>query len=416
MQHSDIILFFFQLSALLSVAVVSGHLATRLRVPAVLGEILGGVLLGPTLFGALAPSTFAQLFPPDGVTGVWRDVFVKVGMVFFLLAVGLEVDIRHLRSRGPASLLTALLGWLTPLIVGFGLAFAWPSLWGSVGAQRPFVFALFMGTALSITALPVIARILLDLRLLDSEIGHVILTAAALSDVAGWMLFAVLLSAISAGGAAASPLLPVLRMVAFTAAVFACGRWGCRPLFRWARTSLAWPSGFIGVVSVLTFLAAGGAELCGLHAVFGAFVFGVAIVSDFDFVGGQQARDVLHQFAVSFFAPLYFVSVGLRTNFVAHFDLLLALTLTAAATIAKVLGSWAGARLGGMRARDALAVGVGMNGRGAMEIILASVALDAGLIDGRIFAALVFMAVATSMMSATALRRLTTPQASESRP
>lgn len=403
MRHSDIALFFFQISALLAVAIVSGHAARALRMPAVLGEIVGGVLLGPSLLGGLAPEFLARAFPLDGPTSAWRESFLHLGMVFFLLAAGLEVDIRHLPERGRRVALTAGLAWLTSLLCGVGLVQAWPSLWGAPLLARPSLFALFIGTALAITALPVIARILLDLKELHSEIGRLILTSAALCDLGAWMVLGFILAELRPG---VDPSWHLVQMVVFTASLLAAGRWLGEPLFAWARRHLAWPTGFIGLVAVLALLAGGSAEALGLHAAFGAFLFGVAVAGDLRFDGSEQARDVLHQFALSFFAPLYFVSIGLKTDFRAHFDGELAVTLTLAAVLAKTIGGWSGARLGGMANRPALAAGFGLNGGGAMAIIVASAALEVGLIDVRIFAALVFMALATSLISAVALRRI----------
>ena len=411
MQHLELAHLFLQISLLLAVAIASGQLARAARMPAVLGEIVGGVLLGPTLLGTLAPSALERLFPTAGPTRGWREIFLHVGMVFFLLAAGLEVDIGQRPANGRRVALTALLAWAVPLGAGVALVYLWPSLWGAPALARPHLFALFMGTALSITALPVIARILLDLNLMHTETGSLIMTAAALCDLGGWMLFGFVLAAARPDATGLSPSTHVLHMAIFTGLLLVAGRWLGQPLFAWARRRLAWPSGFIGLVALLALMAAAAAEGLGLHAAFGAFLLGVAVSADFRFRGAEQARDVIHEFAISFFAPLYFVSVGLKTDFAAHFDVQLALTVTLVATVAKTGGAWLGARWGGVRGKQAWAVGCGMNGRGAMEIILASVALDAGLIDARIYSALVFMALATAILSAASLRRLLSPAA-----
>jgi Kef-type K+ transport system membrane component KefB len=169
--------------------------------------------------------------------------------------------------------------------------------------------------------------------------------------------------------------------------------------------ALAWPSGFIGLITIIVLLAAALAEAIGIHAIFGAFFVGVALGRAFG-EEDQHVREIIYQFAISFFAPLYFVSVGLRADFAAHFDLPLVLIVFAIACAGKIGGASLGAWLGGMPRREALAVGFGMNARGAMEMILASVALEYQVIDQRIFVALITMALTTSMLSGPVMQRL----------
>lgn len=404
MTHHELILLFAQFGVMLASALLFGQLMRRLHQPAVLGELIGGIVLGPTVLGMALPALHGWLFPDSAILLATRDVVIKLGMLFFLFVAGLEVKLGHLRGRGLSVLLTSVLGVALPLLIGLAVVRWWPGLWGAPAERGGLVFALFIGVALSISALPVIARILMDLQLLQSEIGTLIMAAATMNDLVGWTLFAVILGAIAPVGLGQTPGVLFLFVAGFTAAVLALGPRLSQALTRRFRASALWPNGFIGLIAVLLLLVAALAESIGIHAVFGAFLVGVAFGQGFD--QDNQAHDTIHQFAISFFAPLYFVSIGLQTNFALNFNPPLVLLVFVIACVGKVVGAGAGAWAGGMALREAVAVGFGMNARGAMEIILASVALEFGLIDVPIFVALVVMALATSMLSGPVMQRL----------
>jgi Kef-type K+ transport system membrane component KefB len=399
-------MFLVQIGAMLGTALVFGQLMGRLRQPVVLGELLGGVCLGPTVLGALAPAIYARLFPPDGAAALARAALIDIGMLFFLFVAGLEVNLAQLRRRGLSAALTSLLGTLVPFGLGWGSVWLFPGLWGAPsGVEGPF-FGLFVGTALSISALPVIARILMDLKLIHRDIGVVMMTAATINDIIGWTLFAVVLGAAGTAGHASGGWATVGSVAGAAVLIWGVGHWLVQPIVRRLQPALTWPSGFIGAVTVLMLGAAALLERLGLHAILGAFLAGVALGQGLELRKGNQAHEIIYQFAVSFFAPLYFVSIGLRVDFAAHFDLGLVLFVLVIASAGKLAGAGLGAWLGGMAPREAMAVGWGMNARGAMEMILASVALDHGIIDQRLFVALVVMAFVTSMLSGPFLQRL----------
>ena len=245
----------------------------------------------------------------------------------------------------------------------------------------------------------------MDLDLIHKEIGVVVMTAATINDLVGWSLFAAILSALAPASQGRSLWATLGLVVGFAALVLVLGRWIGQPFLRWLRASVAWPSGFIGITAILILVAAALAETVGIHATFGAFLVGVALGQSVE-EEENSAHEIIHQFAVSFFAPLYFVSIGLQADFAANFDLPFVLFLLLISCIGKICGAGLGAWLGGMPPREALAVGFGMNARGAMEMILASVALEYRLIDERVFVALIVMALVTSMISAPALQRL----------
>ncbi len=404
MNHHELILFFLQICIMVTVALVFGQVMRKLHQPAVLGELAGGILLGPTVFGALASNAYTWLFPTEDVISSSREAVIQIGMLFFLFVGGLGVNLAHLRRRGLSVALTSLLGILVPFSLGFGSVLFLPHLWGPRAHEKTLIFAVFIGAALSISALPVIARILMDLDLIQEEMGVIVMTAATMSDLIGWSLFAVILTTFVPNSPNRSLWATLGLVIGISALILSFGHWIGQPILRWLRFSIAWPSGFIGVTTVLVLLAAALAETIGIHAIFGAFLVGVALGQGHE--EENHAHEIIYQFAISFFAPLYFVSIGLKADFAANFDLPLVLLVLFIACVGKICGAGLGAWLGGMTLREALAVGFGMNARGAMEMILASVALEYKLIDQRIFVALIVMALVTSMLSAPALQRL----------
>jgi Kef-type K+ transport system membrane component KefB len=396
MTHGDALRLSLQLAVFLAIGLALGRLAHRLGLPVLLGELLGGVLLGPTVFGRFAPETFAQLFPPQGATATARNAFIHLGLLCFLFAAGLEVNVGSIVRQGRRVALTSALGVVLPFGFGFALASSLPSLRGK---------ELFLGTALSISALPVIARTLMDLGLEKTDTGTVVLAAATVDDLIGWCLFAGVLAAFDPQGAAVrSPWITLAIVVPAAAFVLTAGRWIAARLRSRVRAQIRWPGGVIGVAAVLWLLAAVASEWAGVHAVFGAFMVGLMLSQERD--EREAPHEVVHQFALGVFAPIYFVSIGMRADFARDFDAVLVLAVLGTACVGKIAGASLGARLGGFSARESLAVGFGMNARGAMEMILAGIALERGLIGPRLFVALVVMAVATSVISGPAMKRL----------
>jgi Kef-type K+ transport system membrane component KefB len=396
---------FVQIGLMLAVACLFGYLLKKLAQPVVLGEIIGGILLGPTFLGTVCPDFYATLFPADKTITTGIDTLLKVGMMFFMFAAGLEVNLSHFRHSKWPIILTSLFGGILPFALGFGMVLLLPGIWGQT--DRPVLLALFMGTALAISALPIIARILMEMNLLGSKIGMTIMTSAMMNDLVGWVLFAFLLrhlrSETLGGGDIATAFALVLG---YAVLILAMGRWLLQPILKSAGLFRNWPGGLLTFIALLIMLAAVGAEHIGIHAIFGAFLVGMALSQGHDPEQEKTINSMIQPFALNFFAPLYFVSIGLKANFTSQFDSALCLLIFVLACLGKILGAGLGAKLGGMRWRDAFAVGVGLNCRGAIEIILASVALEYHLIGQRIFVALVLMAFLTTLLSSAVLKHL----------
>jgi Kef-type K+ transport system membrane component KefB len=382
---------------MLSMALVGGYAMRKLRQPAVIGELVGGIILGPTIVGLLAPNSYSWLFPNSFAINSAREAVITLGMLFFLFGAGLEVNLARLNGRSLGIILTSILGVLIPFGLGFGAVQVWPFFWGA--QEHGLILPIFIGTALSISALPVIARILMDLNLLETQLGNFVITAAVIDDLIGWSLFAASISALMPGNSNQTPLSTFGLVFGVLILFWGISRWLIQPFLRWLQHVVDWTGGFISVIAIWIMAAAALAEGIGIHPVFGAFQVGVALGHGLDLKKNNPVYEIIQQFAVNFFAPLYFVSIGLKANFFANFDLELVLVVIFIASLGKIMGAGLGAWLGGLPPREALAVGCGLNARGAMEIILASVALEYQIIDQRIFVALVIMALVTSMLS-----------------
>jgi len=394
-------------AVMLALARAFGEAFNRFRQPAIVGEILAGILLGPTVLGSLAPGLFQGLFPTAGALALAYHTVITLAVVLLLLIAGLEIDLSVLWRQGRAALLVSVLGTAVPFAVGFGAAYAFPRFWGFEPGADLLTFALFFGTALSISALPVIAKIMMDMNLFKTDVGMLVMGAAMFSDLVGWIIFSIILGMMNAhaptdaelggdhGGMGIGATIGLtLLLVAFTLTV---GRWLVHRAMPWIQSRLSWPGGVLSFTLVLTLAGAAATEAIGIHAIFGAFLVGIAVGDSTHM--RAQTRMVLHQFVTYVFAPIFFVSIGLEADFLQHFNLPLVLGVLAVAFVGKLAGCLLGARWGGLSRNDSWAISFGMNARGAMEIILGLLALQYGVIQEDMFVALVVLALLSSIVS-----------------
>jgi len=394
---------FLSLGVLLGVARLLGELAQRLRQPAVLGELLAGVLLGPTVLGTAAPELGEFLFAQRGPNAIALNAITTLAVVLFLLVAGMEVNLSILWRQGRVAPRVSVTGIVIPFLLGFAAAWLAPGALGRHAGADPLVFALFFATALSISALPVIAKTLMDLGLYRSELGMVVVSAAIFDDLSGWIVFAIILGLMdSASGHANNIPFTIVLTLAFAGTMLTLGRWLIHKALPFVQAYTRWPGGELSFALTLGLLGAAFTEWIGIHAIFGSFLVGVA-VGDSSHLR-ERTRTIIDQFVSFIFAPVFFASIGLKVNFLTYFDAPLVLTVLVIACVCKVAGGTWGALWGGMSRRDAWAVGFAMNARGAMEIILGLLALEAGIIRQPLFVALVIMAIVTSMMSGPVIR------------
>lgn len=390
------------LALLIGVARLLGELARRLQQPAVLGEMLAGVLLGPTFLGALAPELQAVLFPTTGPNAVILEGIVSLAIVLFLLVAGMEVDLSIVWKQGRSALLVGTFGTVIPFGMGLLAAVVMPAALGRQTDANPLIFTLFLATAMAISSLPVIAKTLMDLDLYRTDVGMVVVSAAIFNDLIGWTIFALVLGMMDSAGSSLAFGYTLFLTLLFAFLVLTIGRWLVHRILPLLQAYTHYPGGVIGFGVTAGLVGAALTEFIGVHAVFGAFLVGVA----FGDSPHLQARTrvMFDNFTAFVFAPLFFASIGLKTNFATHFDARIVFTVIAVACVGKILGTVLGARVSGFAQRERWAIAFGMNARGAMEIILGTLALEAGIIDQRLFVALVAMAIFTSAVSGPLIR------------
>ena len=397
-----------QLVVIIVAARLAAVAARKLGQPAVVGEILAGLVLGPSVLGHI-PAVQALFHPALPGGGDLADVFTilsQLGLIFLLFLVGLEFDFGHLRTARGASLAISAAGVVAPFTLGCGLAVAmFPTL---VRAGTPPVsrvgFALFMGTAMSITAIPILGRIMMELNIARTRLGAVTITAAAADDAAGWILLAAV-SAMVRGGF--DPVRTGL-MLAETAAFAAAMVWVAGPPLRAAARRAA-ASGSLSVNGLAVLLAVlfGSAivtNAIGIFAIFGAFLLGAVLSPEADF--RRAAGDRLRDFVTTFFLPIFFTYTGLRTN-VSSVGGPVMWAFAAAVSALAVAGKFGGcalaARWCGLSGRESVLVGVMMNTRALMELVVVNVGRDLGVIPPSVFCMLVLMAVLTTVMTSPVL-------------
>lgn len=399
--HSLFVLL-LQLAVLLLLARVLAEAMRRLGQPAVIGELLAGILLGPTVLGHFAPDVFTTLFPPEVAQFHLLEVISWLGMVLLLLLTGLETDLRIVRTVGRAAVLVSAGGLLVNFTAGTALGFALPERYLVDPATRP-VFAAFLATALAITAMPVIAKILIDLNLMRRNLGVITLSAGVIDDTVGWLVLSVIAGIASAGVFSGGRLaLTLAGLAAFIAAM----RYVGFPLFArvlaYVNRHVQLAGSDLTLILVATFLSAAVTEALGVHAVFGAFVMGL-MVRQIPRVRASSLH-TLETFVLSALSPIFFAFVGLKVDLWALTGIGLPALVIGVAITGKLVGCYSGARLGGLSHWEGVALGFGMNARGAMELIVALIGLSLGLLTAEMYSTIVLVAVVTSFLAPLLLR------------
>ncbi len=397
-----ILILLLQLAGLLALARILSEVMRRLRQPAVIGELLAGIILGPTILGHYLPALQRAVFPLSVAQFHLLEVVSWLGMVLLLLLTGLETDLRVMRSLGRSAVLVSLGGMLFNFTLGGTLGWLMPPRYLTDPSNRP-IFAAFLATALAITAMPVVAKILIDLQLIKRNIGVVILSAGVLDDTTGWLVLSVIAGIAAAGVFSASKL--ALTLAALAVYVLVMYR-VIYPLFtrllRFVNANVQLAGADVTLILVFTFLSAAATEAIGVHAVFGAFAMGL-LVRQVPRVR-ESSLHALETFVLSALSPIFFAFVGLKVNLWALSGWELPTIVIGTAVVGKLLGCYAGARLGGLGNWEALAVGFGMNARGAMELVVALIGLSLGLLTAEMYSTIVLVAVVTSFMAPLLLR------------
>jgi Kef-type K+ transport system membrane component KefB len=393
-------LLLLQLILIVLLARVFGALAARAGQPAVIGEMVAGVVLGPSILGGLFPHLFAFVFPADSL-GALR-IMSQVGVILFMFLVGMELDLHQARRQADTALMVSHVGILFPCFLGVVFAvFIYRFHRPLVPPDVSFLpFALFLGIAMSITAFPVLARILQDRGLTTTPLGSLALTCAAIGDLTAWCLLALVVAVAKAGGLGASLATLVLTLAFIAAMSFLVKPWLNNFIKARPRLAAAPGPGLVVAMLILVFSAALFTETIGIHALFGAFLAGVVMPAQAEF--RSHLREKLENFSSALLLPLFFAFTGLRTQVGLLHDwqgwrLCAAIILTA--TLGKLGGSMITARCTGLNWRDSFALGALMNTRGLVELIVLNLGLDLGILSPPVFTMLVLMALVTTSLT-----------------
>jgi Kef-type K+ transport system membrane component KefB/nucleotide-binding universal stress UspA family protein len=388
-----------------------GELLERIGQPAVMGQLIGGILLGPSLFGWLWPSAQHMIFPTDPEQRSMIEAVSQLGILLLLLLTGMETDLRLVRRVGAACFSISAAGIAVPFACGFAMAQFLPESLLPEPSER-IVAGLFVGTALSISSVKIVAIIIREMGFMRRDLGQIIVSSAIIEDTVGWLIMAVTFGIATNGSLEIMPLaLTVVEVTAFMVFSFTIGRRIVFELIRWANDTFRSEFAVITVILVVMGLMAMTTNLIGVHTVLGAFVAGILVGESPILSGHIEAQ--LRGIITALFMPVFFGMAGLSADLTVLADPTLALLtagLVLIASVGKFGGAFIGGELAGMHRKEATAVGCAMNARGSTEVIVASIGLSMNILSHNLFTMIVTMAVLTTLamppMLRWALRRL----------
>ncbi|MBW3561630.1 MAG: cation:proton antiporter [Actinobacteria bacterium] len=401
----ELLVFWLQLVVLLGAARGLGGLMKRVGQPAVIGELGAGLILGPSVFGRLAPGLAGWLFPGGEVESALILAVAWIGIVFLLTVTGFETDLRLIKRLGRSATGVTVGSLVVPLALGVGLGYVLPETFiGEQGSRG--IFAAFIAVALSISALPVIAKILQDMNLMRRNFGQLTIAAGMVNDTVGWLLLGALTAVVHTGEVNLSGLGLTLGAIAvFIILAFTVGQRAVDWSLRKARRGEVRFEASLTVTLLIVFAAGAITHAIGMEAVIGAFVIGI-VLGRSRYLPTEVEHSIEH-LSHAVFAPIFFATAGLYVDLGALADpaaALGALAVLVVAAVSKLAGSYWGGRLSRLTPVESLAAGIGLNARGAMEIVLAAIGLRLAVLNGSSYAAIVLMAMVTSMAAPPLLR------------
>jgi Kef-type K+ transport system membrane component KefB len=390
-------LLILQIGTILIVARFVGWLFGKLHQPRVVGEMLAGILLGPSLLGWLAPGVSAAIFPTDSLGHL--NSLSQIGLLIFMFLVGLELDLGHLRELGRAAVMTSQVSIIVPFILGSAFAvYLYPRLCHT--GVNFTGFALFMGAAMSVTAFPVLARILTERNMLRSRVGSVAIACAAVDDVTAWCILAAIVVIVRASSSELPVWLTVAGLGIFVLTMLVL----IRPVLR--RLEMAYEArerltqDLIAVILLVALASGWITEALGVHAFFGAFLAGVVMPRHKEF--SRELSEKFEALIVVLLLPIYFALTGLRSSIFLIIGVQM-WVYCAVIIVLAVIGKWGGsmlaARLNGMSWRESAAVGILMNTRGLVELVILNIGLELGILSPALFSIMVLMALVTTLMT-----------------
>lgn len=389
--------FFLQLTVILAACKLAGLAAQRVRQPQVVGEMIAGVVLGPSLFGRIAPDLQGDLFP-TGTSNLVLYTAAQLGLVLYMFIIGLNFDVEHVRQRAGTAAAVSITGTVAPLAIGALAAIPLLSAGGFFGDNVTLGMAMmFLGASIAITAFPMLARIIFEKKLTGTSLGTLALACGATADAVSWCILAAVL-AIHRN----SPMLAVIAIgggLLYTLVLLTIGRRGLQPLGRMAEENQGVSPSMLSTVLILLMACAWLTDIIGIYAIFGAFLLGVAMPSGFF---ATNLTDKLEPLTTKLLLPLFFVYSGLNTQIgLVNTPALWAVTLglVVVAIVGKGVACAVAARLSRVPLRESVALGALMNARGLIELILLNIGLEAGIITPTLFTIMVIVAVVTTLMT-----------------
>lgn len=394
-----------QIVLLIAVGRGLGEIMQRIGQPSVIGELLAGILLGPSLFGWIWPEGQQAIFPKTPEQKAMIDGIAQVGILLLLLLTGMETDLKLVRRIGKAAIAISIAGIVVPFACGFALGEFLPDAL-LPNPQARLVASLFMGTALSISSVKIVAVVVREMNFMRRNVGQIIVATAVIDDTIGWIIIAIIFSLASQGTLDfPSVAKAVLGTLAFLAVSFTIGRRLVFQLIRWANDTLVSTAPVITVILLLMGAMALITHFIGVHTVLGAFVAGI-LVGESPILT-RQIDERLRSLISSFFMPVFFGLAGLSADLSVLRDphlLMLTALLVLIASVGKFGGAFVGGTIGGLNYRESLALASGMNARGSTEVIIATIGLSAGVLSQNLFTMIVTMAIVTTMAMPPMLR------------
>jgi Kef-type K+ transport system membrane component KefB len=405
LSSEDLLVFWVGLAALLAVAHLLGALARRLGQPSVVGELTAGIVLGPSLLGRLAPGVQEWMFSDDPARYGMLMAVSWIGVVLLLVVTGFETDLKLLRRLGSASAAVTIGSLIVPLAGGAALGMVLPDLFLGATDQRG-QFILFIAVALSISALPVIAKVLFDLQLMRRDLGQITIAAGMTNDLIGWVLLGVVAGLAATDGFSLATLVrSVGGLALFVVFAFTAGQRIVDRLLRRVRDRTSSQASVLATFVTIALTAGVVTQWLGVEAVIGAFVAGILLGRSR--YADRNTEHALENVTHGFFAPIFFATAGLSvdlTLLATPSGLLWTLAIIGMAALTKFVGAFVGGRIGGMNVRHATALGAALNARGAMEIVIATIGLGLGVLNDTSYAAIVVMALVTSLVAGPAIK------------
>lgn len=400
-----IVIFVLAVGLMLLVGRLLGELMQRIGQPAVMGELLAGVVLGQSVFGWLLPSAHHFVFPDSPQQKNMIDAISQIGVLMLLMLTGMETDVALMRRMRRTALFTSLSGILLPFACGFLLGHFLPDSLLPAAGKR-VATSLFLATALSISSVKIVAMVLMEVNFLSRNIGQMILASAILDDTLGWVIIAIIGGLVSQGTLNLKGAGIIFAGTAgFLAVAFTVGRRWVAHAIRWVNDYLTIEMPVITAILIIMFAMAAITDAIGVHTVLGAFVAGILIGQSP--ILTRHIQEQLRGLIIAFFMPVFFAVAGLSTNlsiFKRPALIELELLLIAIASFGKLVGCYAGGRIGGLNHHESAAIAIGMNARGSTEVIIATIGLSMGVLSGDIYTLIVTMAIATTMVTPPLLR------------